>query len=129
MVAVLLEHGADPERLDATGRTPLIVAASLGMESTVRQLLTSQKGNGNLNALHVSSDSVHSALSYAILGNHSRVVRVLVAAGAITSWDATLTSALLWNHTSVPVIGLGPAAVDMAIERGDSLIIEVISSK
>ena len=77
MVNKLLDAGADPNRAQLSGLTPLMTAAT-GNLDIVKALLA--KG-ATVNA--ATEDANATALMWALSGNHGEIARTLIAAGAM----------------------------------------------
>ncbi|WP_341645070.1 ankyrin repeat domain-containing protein [Thauera sp. SDU_THAU2] len=77
----LIDGGIDPNSVDASGNTLLILAAREGQAATVEALL--QRGV----PIDQQSSSGDSALMLAVLGGYDDVVRVLLKAGAKVNHD------------------------------------------
>lgn len=80
-LARLIDGGIDPNGVDASGNTLLILAAREGQAATVEALL--QRGV----PIDQQSSSGDSALMLAVLGGYDDVVRVLLKAGAKVNHD------------------------------------------
>ena len=78
VVKMLVEAGAGVRATDTKGRTCLHVAACCGYTETVRYLVSLPEVDVN----HQDSDDNHTALQYAMEGNHTDVAQVLIHAGA-----------------------------------------------
>ena len=74
--AVLLEHGADPNRPDGRGKTPVLLAASSGKAATLAQLL---KHGGDAS---VKSRDGHTLLQTAAKSGQPDAVEYLLKTGA-----------------------------------------------
>ena len=79
IMKLLLEAGADVNCKDVDGRTPLVRAAIVGYEEGVALLLATD--GINLNAKWVGGGT---ALSFALMGKHTAIVKWLCAAGGAT---------------------------------------------
>lgn len=77
----LIDGGIDPNSVDASGNSLLILAAREGQAATVEALL--QRGV----SIDQQSPSGDSALMLAVLGGYDDVVRVLLKAGAKVNHD------------------------------------------
>lgn len=80
-LARLIDGGIDPNSVDASGNTLLILAAREGQAATVEALL--QRGV----PIDQQSPSGDSALMLAVLGGYDDVVRMLLKAGAKVDHD------------------------------------------
>src|SRR5207247_1368391 len=76
IVALLLEHGADPGRVDVSGFTPLMTAA-FGGNPRVIDLLVNAGADPNQ-----STRALQTPLGIAAMWGHDRTVEVLLARGA-----------------------------------------------
>lgn len=77
VVEYLLEVRANPDFVDARGRTALFFAAKRGLTNIVKNLLAVSK-----NQLHTSDGHGVSALNHAVYGDHAEVVKHLLEARA-----------------------------------------------
>ena len=73
---ILIAMGADVDKLDDLGRSPLLFAAEWGHEDVVVLLLPIIK------YINAQDFAGRTALSYAVSGEHDRVVKMLLKAGA-----------------------------------------------
>ena len=85
MVAALLAHGADPNRAQENGVTPLMTAARTGSVEVLKSLLAR---GARVNAVIPSTGQT--ALMWATSERHLDVMRELLAAGADVRSQATL---------------------------------------
>ena len=76
MVAALIKAGADVDKRDREGRTPLIWAAWEGRDSIARQLLKARAD------VHAKDNEGNSALMVAIAKNNNSVRNMLLDVGA-----------------------------------------------
>ncbi len=75
-LALLVKYGADLERKDKNGFTPLILASSLGRRGMVERLIA------NKVSINVRDRYGATALVHSVQNEHSSIARLLVAAGA-----------------------------------------------
>ena len=80
--AVLLEHGADPNRADKDGFTPCMIAAHWGRTASLRALAKGAAAQGlelDVNAVSISGDNPATALDLALarLDNDPTLLAVL----------------------------------------------------
>lgn len=73
---ILIAMGADADKLDDLGCSPLLIAAQCGHEDVVALLLPVTK---DINAQDILGNT---ALSIAVFGQHERIVNMLLKAGA-----------------------------------------------
>ncbi len=137
---VLLEHGADPNTLDESGRPVLVAAAAAGNTEVLPMLLA--KGA----AIEAADSAGTTALLAATLGGHTDAVKTLLDAGANANGagqrDITpLIAAIVRGHTPIAeslikagadvnastgkgitalmaAVNSNPAAVPLLLERG-----------
>ena len=106
----LLTEGADIDARNRRGQTALMIAASEGHGAVVT-LLAEHRANLDHTAKYRLS-----ALMIAVVRGHTDVVRALVAAGA----DRAL------RGSGAPGFA-GKTAFDLATDRGDSGLIEILT--
>jgi ankyrin repeat protein len=107
----LAEEGADLDARDPHGQTALMLAAVRGHLAAARWLVSSGA------ALDVTAKYGLSAVMLATLSGHAEIVRVLVAAGA----DLSL------RGSGAPGFA-GKRALELAADRGDGAIVELLAS-
>lgn len=103
MVSLLLEFGADVEKTNNQGCTPLILASIKGHYEIVQQLVSS----GSL--LSQTDTQKRCALVHAALNGHGQVVKYLLASD--------------WNHDST-LSNSSKQALVAAASRGHSAVVE-----
>ncbi len=137
LIRRLIRNGADVNARDGDGKTPLILAASIGRPTAVSALL---KGGANVNA----TNSVGStALHLAVLSGRARVVPLLLGGGADvntkdTQGNTPLHNAARVGHTEIVKALLdagadvdakttgGWTAQQLALERGHRDIVPLL---
>jgi uncharacterized protein len=110
IVAILLSHGANPNAVDANGRTALITASYVGDVTTVSRLLAA---NADPNAADLPYG--FTPLLNATLKKHTEVVRLLLAGGAdveLRAKDGRSALEIAEQHGSTEIAALIRAAKD-----------------
>lgn len=110
LLPILAKHGADMNRREACGYTPLMMAALLGSDAMVGALLD---GGADPSLLGVAGDS---ALFFSILGQSSKCVALLLEHGA---------NADLVSHNGATPLG---NAISFGFLSGAELLLEAGAS-
>jgi ankyrin repeat protein len=119
LVRVLLQHGADPNRANRHGETPLSFACDWGHLASVRALLA-----GGANPNHALPDLDWTILMFASASGHEAIVDALLDAGAdplrVNEWgQSALSVALDYKHPAVARLLIERAPAAAALVPGE----------